>query len=352
MSALPLSRVEIYPTRDAWLAARVASDIGPRIGASEVASVLGVEGAYRTPWEVWTEKTGQSERVLTAAEEEWLTVGQMEEPIVLFQYGRRTGRPTIAPGEAVGSPGSIVIVRHTTESWAVCSPDAFTSDRLLGDGLIEAKTDQIGGGWADVDVTIESADDYQRDIAPAKYVVQALWQLEVTGLPFVDLACRMPRHKFRVVRVMRDERHQADILNRVGEWRERHLLRGEAPEIDGSEACSRYLSTRFPGKGKDTRPATEEEAALLRELANVKAARKDCEAHEDTLGNRLHALLGDTYGVTLGSGAKGLLIPTKGRLTAKVAEIEARHPEIFARLVADGLVTRGADFRQLRLYGF
>lgn len=352
MSAFPLHRTEIYPTREAWLAARAGSTAGPRIGASEVASILGVAGAFKSAWDIWAEKTGALPAVApTAAEARVLSRGQRWERMVLAEYGETSGLDVMEPGEALGQPGALVMVRHAAEEWATCSPDAVVLDPRYGQGYGEAKTD-IAGEWAREDVTLERADAYREDIAPPAKIAQCYWQIEVSGVPFVDLVCLLPRYEVRVVRVMADPGYQREILDIVGEWRERHVIRGEAPPVDGSEACGRYLARRYPGRGKDTRAATPEEAAILRELADTKALRKELEEREDVLANQLHAALGDTYGVTLDSGAKGLLIPMRGRLTAKLADIEAKHPEIFARLVADGLVTRGADYRQLRLYGF
>lgn len=346
------TRVEVYADRTAWLAARGGTDRN-RIGASEVASILGVEGAYRTPWEVWGEKTGALPRPEpTAAERRVLERGQRWEHMVLSEYAEQTERVTLSPGDAVGQPGALVIVRHAVESWAVCSPDGVVIDPEYGTGLVEGKTAQIASAWGEVDVTLASADDYTPDLAPAPYVCQSFWQLATTNVPFVDLACLLPRYSMRIVRILPDLAYQDQIVNQVGEWRERHLIRGEEPPVDGSEACGRYLTKRFPGKGKDVRDATAEEAELLRTLANVKAARKECESTEETLCNQLHALMGDTYGVRLASGAKALLIPMKGRQTAKLAEIEKQRPELFAELVAGGFVGRGEDYRSLRLSGF
>jgi hypothetical protein len=351
MSALRPQLVETYPTRDAWLAARGGTD-RTRIGASEVPAILDVDGSFGTPWDVWARKTGALEqRPDTAAEAKVKARGQRWESVVLAEYADHTGRDALTPGDVVGQPGALVIVRHAVEAWAVCSPDAFTLDPLVGDGAVEAKTD-VAGEWARADLTLERAADYTPEIAPAAKLVQCYWQLETTGLAFVDLVCLLPRYEVRVVRVLRDAGHQAELLDQVGAWRERHLVRGEAPEIDASETCGRWLAKRFPGAGKEVREATAEEAALLRELANVKAARKQCEATEETLGNQLHALLGDTYGVRLATGAKALLIPMKGRQTAKLADLEKQRPDLFAQLVAGGFIGRGEDCRQLRLTGF
>jgi len=353
VSALPLHRTETYATRDAWLAARAAMGSTLRIGASEVASILGVDGAYKSAWDVWAEKTGALPREAhTAAELRQLTRGQRWEAMVLSEYGELTGRETHAVGDAVGAPGGLVIVRHAVEEWATCSPDGLALDALSGWGLVEGKTDQLGAGWASADTTLERADDYTEGLAPAPYVVQAYWQLETTGAPFVDLVCLLPRYDLRVIRILPDAGHQAHMLDTVGEWHRRHLLGGEPPPVDGSDACGRYLTARYPGLGRDMRPATVEEAVILRELAEVKAAKKAATEREKVLGHMLRASAGDSYGLSLPSGAKGLIIRKAGQTGLRLAEAREARPDLVAALDAGGFISHGAPYTEVRLYGF
>lgn len=61
------------------------------IGASEIASILGVEGAYNTALEVWADKVGQMEREDESKVPEWLHFGQVLEPIIAEEFERRSG---------------------------------------------------------------------------------------------------------------------------------------------------------------------------------------------------------------------------------------------------------------------
>lgn len=336
--ALPADRTEVYPDRDTWLAGRRAGE--HRIGASLVGRIL------TRPWEALEILTGQAPEH-DAATLRVFARGHRWERYVIEEYAVAREVPAMSIGEALGAPsGSLVIVRHPTEPWLCASPDAGTVDPHVGGGLVEAKTDAGGRGWAEADVELRSVGDYTPDVCPADYLTQAYVQLATTELPFVDLVCLLPRYELRVVRVWQDPDTQAEIVEAVGEFRERHILRGEPLPVDGSEACRRLLTRRFPGIGKECRPATADEQALVRAYADAKAAEKAHAAAADEMRNALAEALGDTYGLALGGKAKAILCPVAGRRTIDADALRAAHPDI-----AERFTRVGEPHRQLRLYG-
>lgn len=336
------ARVELFDTREGWEAGRRAGEF--RIGASVVGSIL------TRPWEAFEELTGQAPEP-DAATLRTFARGHRWERYIVEEYAAAREVPTLPAAEALGAPaGSLVIVRHPTEAWACSSPDAITADPTEGPGLVECKTDAGGQGWAEADCELRTVNDYHEAIAPAGYLTQAYWQLLTTGLPFVDLVCLLPRYALRVVRVWADPDTQAEILDAVADFRARHLLPGEPPPVDGSGACKRLLTKRFPGVGKERRPATSEEAALVLKYADAKAREKAAKEEADALRNQIAASLGDTYGLEV-AGGSALLIPMKGRRTVPLTELEKAAPELFATLVARGFVNTGEPFRELRTYG-
>ena len=339
---IPPSRLAAYATREGWERGRLG---GHRIGASVVSRIL------TAPWEALETLTGEAP-THDAATQRAFARGHRWEAMVLAEYAAVKSVVAVDAGTALGFPGSLVIVNHADHAWACCSPDAATVDPEIGVGLIECKTDAGGVGWADEDCTLRTAADYHSGIAPSGYVTQAYWQMMVTGVPFCDLVCLLPRYALRVVRVMADPDTHADLLSTVGEWRERHLVRGEPLPVDGSEACTRALTRRFPGAtGKDLRRATTHEAAMVRRYAGVKAEIKRLEADADQLRNEIAESLGDTYGLSLGGKEKALLIPTKGRTTVSLSDIAAQSPAIFSALEKGEFINTGASYRQLRCYG-
>lgn len=340
--SLSLHRVAAYDTREGWERGRIGNH---RIGASIVSRIL------TAPWEALETLTGEA-APHDAATLRAFARGHRWEAMVLAEYAATKNVVALDAGSAYGFPGSLVIVSHPAHEWACCSPDAVTVDPDLGPGLVECKTDAGGMGWAEEDCTLRTAADYHSGLAPSGYVTQAYWQMAVTGVPFCDLVCLLPRYALRIVRVLADPDTHADLLSTVGEWRERHLVRGEPLPVDGSEACTRALTRRFPGAtGKDLRAATAHEAAMVRRYAGVKAEIKRLEADADQLRNEIAEGLGDAYGLSLGGKEKALLIPTKGRTTVSLADIAANSPAIFSALEKGAFINTGASYRQLRCYG-
>lgn len=286
-----LSRTEVYPTRETWLAGRGSGT--QRIGASDVAGILGLP-AFRTGWDLYRERVEGFRAEPTPAELAVMERGQRWERVVLEEYAA-LHHPVLPAGDAVGQPGAVTIVRHSVHPWAVCSPDGHVVDPNLGIGCIEGKTDLQGAGWTREDVVLRTAEDYREEMAPAAYVAQGYYQLEVTGLPFCDLVCLTPMYAIRVVRLLADPGYQATVLGKVNAWRERHLLAGEPPPADASDACAGYYRARFQGVDSGSREATVDERLLIGALIDGRAAEK--------------------RGKQLAEGARGALLAAMGEHT-------------------------------------
>jgi predicted phage-related endonuclease len=255
--------------------------------------------------------------------------GNRYEAFIVEEYRHATGRDI----ERI----PFALATHAN-GWAKCSPDA-----LAGEGLVECKTDLRAGNWAEEDCTILSAEDYTEDLAPAKYVNQCYWQLLVTGAPWVDLVCLLPRYELRIVRIYADDAHQAELLRIVGEWREMHIVRGEAPPIDGSEDCTTHYVKAFPGKGKETRAANAEELAIVGRFIDADAKLKAAELAKETAKNELAARMENTYGLTTLAG-KFLYYPMTGRTTVSTSALREKYPDIADEFCKTSEPTRVARY--------
>jgi predicted phage-related endonuclease len=280
--------VDAYPTRAAWLAARNAVDT---VGASEASIVLGVS-PHGTPWSFWESKRSPKKEKHGEA----LQRGHRWEPSVLAEYEDESKHQVLTPTAAVHAPSDqLIVLSNPRLPWLRQSPDAFALDgKQLGQ--VEAKTAVRAQVWApEHGVVIEHWDDAHADLVPPHYAVQGYTQLIVTDLPWVDLCALVPRGMWlgvRWVRLMRDESTQTQIEEALTEWRARHLIAGEPPDLDGSDACNRYLAAKFPspsGKNKPSRVATQDEQRDLIELADIKARVKVDEARSKILRNKLIA---------------------------------------------------------------
>lgn len=335
--------VETYPTREAWLAARRSPTA---IGASEAAAVLGIH-PHLDAWSLWQSKRGATADDASPV----LARGHRWESAVLAEYEDMSGARVVAPGAHFGRPGHLVTLAATERPWLRESPDAFAVDSTGALGHVEAKTAMDPGAWSPTaGVIIERWADGAEEHVPPHYAVQAYVQLEVTGLPWNDVCALVPHGGWlavRWVRILRDPETQGQIAAALEAWRDRHLVAGEAPDVDGSRACNRYLAAAF--QARPARVATADEAAKLRELARLRSDAKTIEARVAWLTNEL---------VTAAAGARLLVTPVKGapygqpqasagRTTVDAEKLRAEHPEAHA-----ACARRGAPFVTFNTYRF
>lgn len=289
--------VEGFSDRETWLRARRDPTA---IGASEAAMALGIS-PYGTEWELYARKIDR--RGDEAADAEYtedrmsaaLTRGNRWESAALAEYEDASGNTVLTPGDLVGLPSAkLVTIARRETPWLRQSPDGGAISR--GElGHVEAKTAMRPAVWApEQGLVIDSWRDEYAELIPAHYAVQAYVQLYVTGLAWNDVLALVPQRGWlgvRWVRLMRDDATQSAIVEQLAEWREKHLVRREPPEIDASQACNQSLALHFPkieGKGKrPERPATADERDMILAYAQLSFEEKRIEATKAALRNRL-----------------------------------------------------------------
>lgn len=322
------ANIETFATRTEWLAAKKAP---ATISASEAAAALGVH-PHQGPWSLWRAKRGEGSEPEDAAV---TTRGNRWEPAVLAEYEDAAGVRVVKPGALVGRPDHLVILASREHPWLRESPDAFAIDpHGLALGHVEAKTAMHRDAWSpERGVVIERWAEGAEALVPPHYAVQGYVQLAVSGLPWNDLCALVLDGGWlavRWVRLLRDEETQGQLVEALAAWRARHLVGGEAPDVDGSRACNRFLARVF--QARPARVATADEAAKIRELARLRAEMKAAEARVDALSNELTAaaegarlLLSDAKGAPYGQPQR-----LAGRTTVDAERLRTEFPEAYA----------------------
>lgn len=328
---MPLT-VDFYGDRTSWLAARRDPF---SIGASEAAAALGVS-PYMDPWAFWELKQGHAE-ARDEREEVVLSRGSRWEPVVLAEYADASGAKIVEPGAHFGRKGTIVTLSNTAFPWLRESPDAFVIDRYGVLGHAEAKTAMDRDAWtSERGMVIDRWSDGCENLMPPYYAVQAYVQLAVTDLPWNDVCALVPSNgwlEVRWLRLMRDNDTQDAIVESLGAWREKHLIGGDPPDVDGSSACNRYLARRMnvPQK-RASRVATPEEAAAMREVAALRAQTKAAEERVKALTNSLVVSAGESV-VRISDDKKGpygQAEPNAGRTTIDSKRLKDEFPDAYA----------------------
>lgn len=306
--------------RKAWLAAR-----RPLLGASEVASVLGL-----SPWvpaiETWARKTTKVEEAEDEISEP-MELGLELEPFLLGALRSRSGCPVERSGVLLRSK----LYPHlgATQDGAVTAlagtPLGRSVPVCVGQvGTVEVKT--AGGGFAE---QWETQDGYRGvALVPAWYLPQVDCQLAVTGAPFAVFGALLGGRgfRFRWTVVLRDEARIAELAERTAAWWEAHVVRDVPPEPDGSEAAADLLARLYPDQGGII--TLGEESA--RDVAIVQEAKRqidELEAQRSRAKQRLALAIG----------------------TASAGELPDGRRVTYPTITRKPYTVQGSSYRQLRL---
>lgn len=204
-------------TDENWLAARRQG-----LGASEVASALGLPGVFSTPWQVWAEKTGRS--VSTFEGNDAAQLGTDLEPwLINAAVGRLQARAVSLTGYRLY--GSL------ERPWLLASPDAYARWGLDENrapyypmALVECKTAGLlepnaVKDWTDTDV-------------PLRVEVQCRAQMAVMGIRTrVYVVGLVVGFGLRSWVVEWDQRQEDILLKAAGEWWQTHVVEEVEPAM-------------------------------------------------------------------------------------------------------------------------
>ncbi len=268
-----------YRDRASWLRGR-------RIGASSVASILGVS-PFRGPWDVWLELRGEAKDRPANADQ---LRGHRWERRVLEDYELESGNRVSVPSRPSIWTGP--------NPWETATPDGFALDERNGLGVVEAKTDRIGKSWGE-SAELDRWEDGAELVVRPDYAIQCYWLARCTGAPWVDLAVLLPFYELRTFRLWSDPATEEALAAAVARWYRRHVEQGEEPDRDASEACRDHARARLTARGKrPLRVATGELADLVEAFDAARRAKKSATALADQLSATLAGRL-------LESGASG-----------------------------------------------
>ncbi|OQB36001.1 MAG: YqaJ-like viral recombinase domain protein [Candidatus Latescibacteria bacterium ADurb.Bin168] len=280
--------------RDLWLAER-----RKHITATDVAAILGVS-PWRTQMQVWLDKKGLVEE----EDSERMRWGRKLERLILEGYS-----------EAVGQELRLfeyVFTSSTVQPLLGASLDAQWES---GDHRpVDAKNIQRKDSdeWGDP----ESGD------VPKHYAAQLAVQMHVTDAPAADLAVLFGGNRLERFTVERDREIEEIILEQVGEWWERHIVKDIPPPMDGSERTSKWLTSKWKKSTGLILLPTVEQINIASEIKKVRDEIKEAETERATLENMLKSDIGAAEGI---EGVASWKFDKEGKVLDKdayIAELE------------------------------
>ena len=260
-------------SRNEWLNVR-----GGGIGSSDAAASVGIS-PYKSPLELWLEKTGRQEAPDLAINEAvfW---GTTLEHIIATVYAERTG---------VKIRRLNAVLQHPSHPFMLANLDRVVQHPVDSNGILEVKT-----------AGVNSARFWEEGV-PDSYQCQVLHQLAVTGKGWCDVDVLIGGQDFRVYRIIRHEAKIADLIQREEKfW---HCVMADIPPaVDGSESSGRALASMYPSDRGDVLDCTEDAGMnkLFSDYWDYRQQRESAEVQEELLKQRLQERLGFASGAILG----------------------------------------------------
>lgn len=292
--------------RDQWLQVRKGG-----IGSSDAAAAVGLN-PYKSPLELWLEKSGRDEHLPKLDSRDETTPvywGTLLEPIVAAHYTRRTGNRVRRLN---------AVLQHSQHPWMLANIDR----EVMGAPdvqILECKTAGLNGAWL------------WKQGVPEYIQLQVHHQLAVTGKQAADVAVLIGGQDLQIHRIVRDETMIAQLVELEQRfWR---LVETDTPPpADGSDSAALALKALWPQdrgavldfRGDLEMSATFSDLVSLRELLSV------TEQREAEVRQRIQQRVGDASIARFDAGEVRWKRSKDGS-ALDTERFQVDHPEIASR---------------------
>lgn len=298
--------------RDEWLEWRRRG-----IGGSDASAVAGLN-RWRSPMQVWLEKTGQ---ISDDADSEAMYWGRVLEDIVAHEFSKRTGKQLRRRN---------AILQHPKYPFMIANVDRLVVGEDAG---LECKT---ASEWR--------SNEWVHNGIPDEYLIQCQHYMAVTGYGKWYIAVLIGGNRFLWQEIQRDE-DIVEYLIRIESdfW---HLVETRTPPaMDGSQASSEALKLLYPESVGETIELPDEAEQLIEERDSLKATIAGYEDELAAIENKLKAMLGEAEAGRIGDKLVTWKTVTSRRVDAK--RLRKLHPDIYQECSTESSYRR-FDVRDLR----
>jgi len=246
-------------SREEWLEQRTKG-----IGGSDASIVLGLN-KWKTPFELWLEKTGQV--IPQELQSDAAYFGTLLEDLVAKEFEKRTGKKVRRKN---------AILQHPEHSFIIANVDRMIVGKKA---ILECKT-----------TSAYNAKEWESEEIPANYIVQAQHYLGVLGPEYKKayFAVLVGGNKFICKEIERDN-ELIDIIfsQEVDFWNE-HVKANVAPALDGSSAAEQYLKERYAESDElKTVDLRAENTDRIQQLLYLKKSMKELETQAKEIENQI-----------------------------------------------------------------
>ena len=239
--------------REQWLLERRAG-----LGGSDIGAILGLS-PYRTPVDVWLEKTGRA-----PANEETLQMrfGTYAEEFVAQEYSAKTGFDVQRFTTMLHHPVAPVLGNVDRLVIPIGAKVASHKKEIRTDRGLECKTANAFAASNDTEWGEEGT-----DAVPASYLVQCATYMALTGCQLWDLAVLFGNQEVRVYNLRRDMELEQEIIARSSEWWDRYIVADVAPD----PVCEHDIKRLYPSDNGGVVEANPKTLELIARAVELKA---------------------------------------------------------------------------------
>lgn len=300
-----------------WLEARALG-----IGGSDAAVIMGMN-PYKSPYQLWLEKTGQAEAP-DLSHVQAVYWGSKNEANIADWFQETTGKKVRKLGT----------LRSRFHPFMLANVDRAVMGEEAG---LEIKT-----------AGVSQAKNWKGDEIPDAYYCQCLHYLAVTGADRWYIAVLIGGNEALYKTVERNEDDiKALIETEACFWR--RVETRTPPPVDGSDSCAAALSAQYKGGDPNfsvvLQPSTED---VIESLENDKAIMDALRKQITEKENRLKALLGNAEEGTT-DHYRVLWKTQAGRPSVPLAKIKKQAPDVYQLLEEKGFLTIGKPFRRFSI---
>ena len=298
MSFTVIATTETMPYTD-WLDYRKQG-----IGGSDAAVVCGIS-RYKSPVELWMEKTGQMPAQEAGEAAYW---GTQLEGLVRAECTKRTG---------IQVEHRMELLRSEEHPFMQADLDGTCVHPEFGPCIFEAKTASAfkAGEW--------------EDGIPDEYFLQVQHYMAVTGYQGTYIAALIGGNTFRWKFIPRDEEVIALLVQLEADFWQ-HVQSETPPPLDGSSASARFLAERFPNSMSNSRIELPNQAEqLIHQYDEASQQIKLLTERKQEAENLLKEMLGDHETGTAGDHLVTWKNVAQERLDTKT--LKAEHPALYKK---------------------
>ena len=274
------------------------------IGGSDAAVVCGVS-RYKSPVELWMEKTGQLPAQEAGEAAYW---GHQLEELVRTEFTKRTG---------IEVEHRMELLRSDEHPFMQANLDGTGVHPELGPCIFEAKTASAfkAGEW--------------EDGIPDEYFLQVQHYMAVTGYGGCYIAALIGGNTFRWKFISRDEGLIAMLVQLEADFWQ-HVQNETPPPLDGSSASARFLAERFPNSMSNSRIELPNQAEhLIHQYDEASQQIKLLTERKQEAENLLKEMLGSHETGTTGDHLVTWKNVVQERLDTKT--LKAEHPTLYKK---------------------